>query len=135
LRADAGTGARIEDDEWLLRRIVPRGMEKMTGAVKPIGFNLRVTQQERTLSLYRESGCDPAALLSRAPAGFGVARVRTAHLRALGWTVRLEPDPADHELGHLHVAAAPPELDSDGQIPLQIREAVAARAEWVIEPS
>jgi hypothetical protein len=132
LRADAGTGARIEDDEWLLRRIV-HGEDDRGGQAYRLQSS--VTQQERTLSLYRESGCDPAALLSRAPAGFGVARVRTAHLRALGWTVRLEPHPADHELGHLHVAAAPPELDSDGQIPLQIREAVAARAEWVIEPS
>ena len=124
----------LSDSEWLLRRIVPRGRDKANDAVKAISFTLRVTQAETELSLYVEAGCDTKLLLSRAPVGFGLARVLVGDLRAAGFVVRPDRDHIDEEIGHLHVSAEPPTIDSDGQISLDLRERLASAAQWVVRP-
>jgi hypothetical protein len=51
-------------------------------------------------------------------------------LRALHFTVELEPDPADPVTGHAHVAVYPPAYDSEEQIPSDILLELTNIMEW-----
>ena len=103
--------------------------------MKVAAFGLRPAKHELNLSFYHSSKCEPQDILHGAPeAGWGVAKVRVACLRELGFEVAWDPDSNDLRLGPAHVAATPTAYDSNGQIPYETRSDLAECAEWVILP-
>lgn len=109
-------------------------MEKSTGGVKPAAFRLRTSRGEQTLSFYDARLVQPAGILAGAPSGgWGVAAIQAGTLRSLGFVVAA--DPVSGELnGQAHVSAQPPEVDAEGQIPLELTRAISRVAVWAIRP-
>ena len=129
----SGQPSAPEAETDLLRRVINRGLER-DGSIKAICFNLRVKQEEKSLSFYRAGSFEPAALLA-APGslpGMGVVSIRVAQVEEVGFGVTEETDEADPVFGQYHVAAVPPEYDDDGQIPLDLRISLASKAVVVI---
>lgn len=107
----------------------------MTAAVKAIAFNLRPARDEKHLSFYLGDGCPAERLLAGAPGpGWGILTIRAGDARSIGFAVAADPDPSDPVCGAAHTSLAPPLWDSGGQIPLDLRERLAARASWLVEP-
>ena len=104
--------------------------------MKPATFNLRPKQAELSLSFYDADRVDPRRLAAAAPGpGWGVVAVQTEALRGVGFTVGREPDANDPVFGDFHVSATPPDYDVDGQIPPEIRTAMATFARVVLMPA
>lgn len=71
----------------------------------------------------------------RAPGpGWGILALNVTTLERLGFVIAPVVDADDPVIGHAHVLATPPAYDEDGQIPLELREAMAASSAWVREP-
>lgn len=125
----------VGPDVWLLRRVRTGGVDRQ-GRVKPATFNLRPKQPELSLSFYDAERVDPQGLADAAPGpGWGVVAVQTEAMRAVGFTVGREVDANDPMFGNFHVSATPREYDVDGQIPLEIRAALASCARVILVPA
>lgn len=104
--------------------------------MKPGSFNLRTSQSELSLSLYEADRVEPQSLVDAAPGeGWGVVSIQTEAIRDVGFVVNREIDEEDPVFGPFHVSATPPAYDEEGQIPLQIRSALAGRAKVVLAPA
>lgn len=114
---------------------MPRAVQKATGRIKPVAFNLRTQHFERSLSFYDANLTTAVQLLGEAPGiGWGVLSISAGTLRGLGFKVFLDADLDDLALGNAHVSAMPPIYDVDGQIPQDVRVALAMVSQWVIRP-
>jgi hypothetical protein len=131
----SGQPSALTADSELLRRIISRGLAR-DGSIKAICFNLRTSQREMSLSLYLAKAVDPAALVAAAGAlpGMGAISIRAHDVEASGFSVNIQVDKQDPVFGEYHVAATPFEYDDDGQIPLDLRVALASKAVVVLEP-
>ena len=127
----------IPSDELLLRRAEPRAWDRGADLVKPLAFRLRTGRGERSLSLYAASMVDdPTSLLASAPEpGWGIVVVTSEALITLGFVVSLEPDERDLRNGEAHVSATPPYYTEEGQLPIDLAEAIASAARWLIRPT
>ena len=119
----------------LFRRAGRDAFNSATGGVKAVAFKLRTSKGELSLSFYDGTLVSPEEVQRAAPApGWGVAEIRVAELRALGFAVTSEVAGTD-VLGRAHVSATPPETTASGQLPPDLSRSVALAARWVIEPS
>lgn len=124
----------VGPDVWLLRRVRTGGVDRQ-GRVKPATFNLRPKQPELSLSFYDAKSVDPQRLADAAPGtGWGVVAVQTEAMRRVGFTVGRQIDANDPVFGDFHVSATPPRYDADGQIPIEIRTALASFARVILMP-
>lgn len=108
----------------------------MGRSVRRVAFALRPSRNETELSFYDSDRMETDEVLANAPgAGWGVVGVRAGSLRALGFSLRRDSrDAHPGVVDRAHVLARPA-ATLDGQIPPEVRLAVALAAHWVIEPS
>ncbi|MFN8616857.1 MAG: hypothetical protein U0837_07140 [Dehalococcoidia bacterium] len=117
----------------LLRRASPQAFDGVTRSVRRVAFMLRPSRDESELSFYDASRVSPVEVLTGAPGeGWGVVAITAGELRSLGFTLRRDSRSGDRT-AEAHVLARPATTD-DGQIPAEVRLAIAIAALWMIEP-